>query len=871
MKPWWQVVVPHKDIREGRIGDFAADLRSIIMGEASVEYIDPETFFKRTHLTKGLENIVKGVLATLAKKEERGKVIQIQTPFGGGKTHALVYLYHLFKNGEKFPHISDIKRILKESGLENLPRVKIAVFIGTVPDPLKGKTPWGEIAEQLGSYELVKEHDRKRIAPGREIIEKMLSDNKPVLLLVDELTEYIVKAKEFEDQVFAFFQELTEAVSKSLSQCVLVCTLPSSAPYGERGEKVLSQLQRIFGRMHVIYTPVEGEEIYEIIRKRLFEDLGDIKEHEIVASEYFDLYQRLGEEVPPDVREIRYKEKIKKSYPLHPEIIDVLFERWGTIPTFQRTRGVLRLLAWIVLNLYNKQDPTPLIQPANINLSDSHIRRMFIEHIGEVFESVLASDIAGDNARAVKIDRQMGSEYAKFKVAAGLATSIFLYSFPATERRGATIQRLRVAFLREGIPAAIIGDALKKLEDIDGPLYLHFEKGLYYFSSQVGLNRIIIDKEESVREEEIEEEMKRRIEGIAGKDFDVFIWPKSNSDIPDNKKLKLAILPFEFMAHEPKTQALIEDILTNYSSGYRTYKNTLMFLIFDPNEYNGLKENIRRFLALKTINSDKEILKMLTEADRKRASQRLEDTDSAVWLKVISSYRYLAKGSKDGVKIFDLGILTIGEKPSLTARVKYYLKDQEVLLDKLSPKVVIEKTFSKHDERKNVVEIWEAFLKFPELPMLEGENVLKNTLAKGVEDGIFGILMNDKVWYQETIPALELTEDVFVLRKEIAQKEKEKAPPTEIPVSPIPPTPTPPEVPKELIRKITLRAQVPWDKLSDMVRGVFTPLSRDGAQISLEVMIEAQSKQGIKRDTLDLKIKETLNQIGAKVLEEKEE
>lgn len=872
MKPWWQTAVPHRDIREGRIADFAADLRSIIKGEASVEYIDPETFFKRTHLTKGLENIVKDVLATLAGKEDKGKVIQIQTPFGGGKTHALVYLYHLFKNGEKFQYISDIKRILKGNGLNNIPKVKVAVFVGTVPDPLKGKTPWGEIAEQLDSYELVKEHDQKRIAPGREIIEKMLNDNKPVLLLIDELTEYIVKAKEFEDQVFAFSQELTEAVSKSLSQCVLVCTLPSSAPYGERGEKVLSQLQKIFGRMQVIYTPVEGEEIYEIIRKRLFEDLGNVKEHEIVASEYFDLYQRLGEEVPSEVREIRYKEKIKKSYPFHPEIIDVLFERWGTIPTFQRTRGVLRLLAWIVFDLFNKQDPTPLIQPANVNLSDPHIRRMFVEHVGEVFESVLASDTAGDDARAARIDRQMGSEYAKFKVATGLATSIFFYSFSATERRGATIQRLRVAFLREGIPPAIIGDALKKLEDIDGPLYLHFEKGLYYFSSQVGLNRIIIDKEEAVREEEIEEEMKRRIEKIVGKDFDVYIWPKSNSDIPDNKKLKLVILPFEFMIDGPNTESFVNDILTNYSTGYRTYKNTLLFLVSDPNEFNAFKETIRRFLALKTITSDKEVWETLTEADKERANTRLKEVDSALSLKTISVYRYLLKGSKEGIKEFDLGIPTVGEK-SITTRVKQYLKDQEVLLDKLSPKVLMERTFSAEDERKSLAEIWEAFLKYYELPILENENVLKNSTVKGVQDGVFGLLIDNKAWYQEVISPPEISDEVLVLRKDLAFKMKEKIKevveefPPKIPTE----VPTPPKAPEKALRKIVLKAKVPWDKLSDLMRGVFVPLNYEGASISLEIKIEAESQKGIRKDTLDLKIKETLNQIGAKVLEEEEE
>jgi hypothetical protein len=871
MKPWWQVAVPHRDIRDGKIGDFAADLRSILRGEASIEYIDPETFFRRTHLTKGLENIVSDVLITLTKEGEKGKVIQIQTPFGGGKTHTLVYLYHLFRDGERFQHIPDIKKILDKIGLKSVPKVKVAVFVGTVPDPLKGKTPWGEIAEQLGAYELVKEHDEKRIAPGREIIEKILRDNRPVLLLIDELTEYIVKAKEFEDQVFAFSQELTEAVSKSLTQCVLVCTLPSSAPYGERGERVLSQLQRIFGRMQVIYTPVEGEEIYEIIRKRLFEDLGDVKEHEIVASEYFDLYHRLGEEVPSEFREIRYKEKIKKAYPFHPEIIDVLFERWGALSTFQRTRGVLRLLAEIVYDTFTRQDPSPLIQPANINLSNPRIRRMFIEHIGEVFESVLGSDIVSDNARAVKIDKQMGSEYAKFKVASSLATCIFFYSPPISERKGISIQRLRVAFLREGIPPAIVGDALKKLEDIDGPLYLHFEKGLYYFSGQVGLNRIILDKEEAIKEQEIEDEIKRRIEKIAGKDFEVYVWPKSNNDIPDNKRLKLVILPLEFMINDPNTEKFIQDILTNYSTGYRTYKNTLIFLVLDPNEYDGLKKNVRRFLALKTITSDKEVWKTLTEADKDRANQWLKDKDLDVWFKIISAYRYLIKGSKDGLKKFDLGIPTVGEMPSLSMRVKHYLKDQEFLLDKLSPKVLIEKTFSKDDERKSLSEIWEAFLKYYDLPMLENETVLKNTIAEGVKDGIFGLLIDNKVWYQESTSLLEISDEAVILRKEIAAKMKGETKKIEegVPTTKIEGVTAPAEeAVRETLQRIMIEAEIPWDRLSDLVRGVFMPLNYEGAKISLKIKIEALSEKGISKDTFELKVRETLRQIGAKIIKE---
>jgi hypothetical protein len=884
MKPWLQVVVPHKDIREGKLDEavFAASLGDVVQDKGPIDYRDPETFFRKTYFTAGLTNLLGTVISRLSGKGKGDTVIQIQTPFGGGKTHALLALYHTFKHRDRIMHLDVIKKILKENKIDKIPKAKVVVFVGEYADPLKGKTLWGEIAAQLGSYELIKEYDEKKISPSKDVISEILSKNQPVLILIDELLQYIVRAMgvsveegTLKGQIMAFLKSLTEAVAIS-ENCALIATLPSSVTEGfeepEKAERTLSELQKIFGRVEKIYTPVEGEEIYEIIRKRLFEDLGDERVHRMVAEEYFNLYQKLGEDIPPECKEIAYQKRIVKAYPFHPETIDILFERWGTFPTFQRTRGVLRLLAEVIADLYKREHPAPLIQPAHINLANPSIRREFVKHIGNEFEGVIASDIDGPNAKAPRIDREMGTEYARFKVATGLATSIFLYSFSGGEKKGVTAQRLRLSFLREGIPSTIVGDAIRRLED--ELWFLHFEKNLYYFSNVVGLNRVIIDKEEAVKEDDIIEEARRRIERIAGRDFDVFIWPKSNSDIPDNKKLKLIVLSHYFMAEDPLTEKFIADVINNYSTGFRTYKNTLIFLIIDPNEYDGFKRIIRRFLALNAIKTDKETMKRLTEDDRERVEQKLKDIDSSIPIKILSLYRYMAKASKDEVKMFDLGIPTVGERLSLTARIKEYLKDQEMLLERISPKVLFDKTFSKEDERKTIAEVWEAFLKFPELPILESEQALRNAVVQGVQNGIFGLLIEDKVRYAETISSDIITEEAFILRKEIAQKMKEGMGevPTGIEAQPTVPEGLPEQkVATEGIRKIAFRVKVPWDKLSDMVRGVFAPLSREGAQISLEVKIEAESKRGISRDTLDLKIKETLNQIGAKILEEKEE
>lgn len=322
LSSWWQITTPHRDIREGKLTEaiFAADLGDVAKGTAPLEYSDALTFFKKTYLTNGLKNLIENVFNRL-NGGKADSVIQLQTPFGGGKTHALVTLYHIVKNYSQIKHLPQIEGL-------NLPtNAKVVVFVGTHADALKGRTPWGEIAYQLERYDIVKDHDQKRISPGKEKLKEVLS-SQPVLILIDELLEYIVKASRSEKtervtkgQTLAFLQEITEVVAGSQNAC-LVITLPASIleTYDEQAEQALTQLQKVSGRVETVYTPVEGIEIYEVIRKRLFEDIGEERSRKEVSQYYFDFYQRLGEDVPPEVRTPEYREKIEHAYPFHPEL-----------------------------------------------------------------------------------------------------------------------------------------------------------------------------------------------------------------------------------------------------------------------------------------------------------------------------------------------------------------------------------------------------------------------------------------------------------------------------------------------------------------------------------------------------------------------
>jgi len=865
---WWQVATPHKDIRKGKLSEaiFAADLGDVVYGKAPLDYKDASTFFLKTYLTTGLKNLLENVLSRLS--DGKGDpVIQLQTPFGGGKTHALLALYHLIKNRKKIEHIQSV------SELPNVKNAKVAVFVGTHADAVSGKTPWGEISSQLDQYEIIKKHDRKRIAPGKEILRQIIEALGPTLILMDELLEYIVKANRVEKvekitqgQTLAFLQEISEVVASS-GNCCLVITLPASIleRYDEEAEKSLQQLQKISGRVETVYTPVEGIEIYEVIRKRLFEDFGDEKTMKKVAQHYFELYQKLGADVPSEVKEIEYRERIERAYPFHPELIDVLYERWGSYPTFQRTRGVLRLLAEVVGDLYKKKIVSPLIQSSIINLANQTIRREFIKHIGNEYEAVIASDIAGQNAKAPKIDKEMGSEYEKHGIAEGIATSVFAYSFSAGTSKETTLPRIRVSLLREGIPATIVGDAVAKLEE--ELWYFHSEKNQYAFRNQPNINRVIVDKEEAFRDDKIQEELRDLIQKNTGRALQVYLWPEEASDIPDNKNLKLAIFSPNFSYDSDKGKALSEELFEKAGTAFRVYKNTLFILLIDENHYVSLSKTIRRLLALREIQNDKSLLETLTRQSHEELKNKLKETERELPFKILTAYRYLAVLEESGINCMDLGIPTIGSSQNISERVKQYLEDQEKVLTQLTPKYLLDKTFGKDENEKSLREIYDLHLKTPGMPLLENEEALLNTAAEGIKTGILGLQKDKEIYYkQEVTPTL----DSIVLRGEVAKREmegrkveeekekgkEEKKGKPEI------------EVKKDaVVKRLHLKAKIPWDKFSSVTKGVILPLKNKGLPPEITIEVKADSEEGFDRTTLDSKVKETLQQIDAEIEE----
>lgn len=874
LKAWTSVVVPHKDIQEGRLDEavFAADLSDVVAQRGPVEYRDARTFFRRTYPTRGLVRLLSTVLRRLAGKGGEG-VIQIRTPFGGGKTHSLIALYHLVQQGSALGDLETVATVLQQAEVDAPEAARVVTFVGTAADPLKGKTPWGELADQLGHYERLAEHDSKRRAPGKDLLHKVIGES-PTLILMDEIAEYAVKAKDFRDQLVAFFQELTETV-KVLPRAALVVTLPSSTPYGEEGERALRELEQVFKRVENIETPVEDEEIHEVIRRRLFEHLGDPKAVQAVADAFTEMYRQLGNDVPRETAEPTYRERIRRAYPFHPELIDVLMGRWSTFPEFQRTRGVLRLLAQVVGELHHAQHNAPLILPAHINLANPTVREELLRHIGSDYQGVLNEDLK----KAEQLDRETGTEYARFKVASGLARAIFFASFSAGERQGISIQRLRLAVLQPGLEAAFVGDALKRLE---GALwYLHHENGLYLFRKEHNLNRVLLDKEEAITEEQLTEAMRAQLEQLCGKAMSVFLWVSTSQDVPDTRELKLVVFSPE--QTRDKGEAFARELLEQHGQTYRTYRNTLLVLAPDAEKLNAAQRSLKRWLAHRAVEQDRTIT--LSEANRKRLEEGLEHTKMTANNDLLAAYRYLGRlgTNQQGVIVqwFDLGQPTSGADRTLSERVWTYLVEEELLLEHLAPRVIVEKAMGAEEREKGLSEIYESFLRYPELPMLARKAVLIEAVIRGVREGVFGVRVGERVWFREVVSEADLQGEAVIVRATAIQRTDgerlSSSPAAAVPAvapSPAAMSVREPAATANIIAtsgdEVTastyvLRIQVEPSRISDVMRGVLIPLQRGGATLQLELIVRAEGT--IQKHTLDT-VHETLQQLGAVVLED---
>ncbi|NOZ64532.1 MAG: ATP-binding protein [Caldiserica bacterium] len=876
MKPFHLVAVPHEDIIQGRLtmDVFAADLWEVFQGRAVEDYQNPEVFFRKTYLTAGIKTLLK-VTSKRLMGEGGDPVVQIQTPFGGGKTHSLIALYHAFTNPEA------VRRYFEEAV-----EAKVVVIVGTAISPRQEEgeitgTIWSEIEKQLeGEVKKLK----SPVSPGRERLREVLERHQPLLILIDELLEYIAKAAGIKAgyrelkvgdtnlaaQTIAFMQELTETV-KSLDKTLLVVTLPSSVmeyPDEEAAEKMLAKLQKVAGRVEKIYTPVAGEEIYEVIRRRLFRsiDKGAAKE---IVNEYIDYYEKEG--IVVDKAE--YRSKMFRSYPFHPEVIDVLHHRWGSIPTFQRTRGVLRILSLAVYRLKDSQ--IPLIHLSDFDLSYGELAEELIKHVGREYESVLSGDITARDSNAKKVDRTLGGTYQGLKLGTKLATAIFLYSFSGGER-GISLGELKLACADPNIPSSVVTEVVDKLTST--LYYLWREDGRYLFKSQANLNRAIISKMSEIESEQLNQEIKSLIERHAGKALPAYIWPRSTKDIPDSEDLKLVIL---------QTQDLdfAKEILQNYGENPRVNKNTLFFSTPMENERISFETWLRKKLAWESVAKDKSL--NLTQAQKREVEKNVKEFKKDERNQLRRFYRLVYVPAKEFREI-DLGIPIFGDDRNITNEILERLKAEGEIIEKMSPYLILEKYLGGKDYIE-IKQLYKTLLTTPGEPRIGKENFIKS-IRNGVAEGIFGFgVIKDgtvECLKFKEMPDVSLQDYEAIIKKELCEKREYEFKETEAmervfheSTPEVYDTPTSkisaegavqvsPAFQESVINSIILEVKLPKGKFSEFYKYVLKSIENSFEKS--DVIIKIAARHGsLKKSDYENKVKETLYQINAEIMDEK--
>lgn len=773
LKSWRQVATPHPDIASGRYQqtEFAADLALVADGSAEKEYQDPEEFFRRTYLTEGLAFLLSRAWERLSGLGG-DPVVELQTNFGGGKTHSMLALYHLFGGKIKGASIPELEKIIPESFKEknSIPVANRAVLVGTRLSPAeirvkedgtKVHTLWGEMAWQLGAsvsskkakdaYALVAEEDKKGVSPGSAKIAQLFKTYGPALVLIDEWVAYArqlykkddLPGGSFESNI-TFVQTLTEA-TKDAPHALVVAALPASKVEvgGEGGETALASISDVFARLKAVWKPATATESFEIVRRRLFQPITDFAARDAVCRAFSEMYQSNKAEFPPETREAQYETRLKSAYPIHPEMFDRLYEDWSTLERFQRTRGVLRLMASVIHELWEQQDASLVILPGTVPLNSSAVRVGLTDHLGEGWSAVIDKDVDGFQSRPLVIDRE-NPNLGRHSAARRVARTVFIGSAPsvsAQKVRGIEEVRVKLGSVQPGEPPAVFGDALRRLsEELH---YLYSETNRYWYDTQITITRQASDRAAQFerKSELVEDEISNRIRALVRKErsdfYGIHPVPADSSDVPDEMACRLVIFGNK-TSHRPRSNdskalALAQEFLDRRGNSPRINKNMLLFLAADAERINELEGAVRFWLAWQSIEQDKDQLD-LNQSQVAQAKKQVGHFDERVNALLMEAYCYLIVPTQDGTKPVDLVVTKVSGE-GLLARVVRKLRNEQQMITEWAPALLrmeLDRWLWKDSDHISLRQIWEYMAQYIYLPRLRDQDVLADAIRKGV-------------------------------------------------------------------------------------------------------------------------------------------
>jgi len=817
LKPWFHVIQPREDLREGRpmdASEFAVHLDHVRENRAPRDYQDPARFFERTYLTRNLKDLAAQTVRRLSGVTvETSAVFNMATQFGGGKTHSLTLLYHLAKAGPAGHGWAGVASILDHAQVKQVPRAATAAFVGTEFDSFSGrggngepvrKTPWGEIAWQLGgekAFAVVARHDEDGAAPGGDVIRAFLPD-VPTLILMDELLNYINRCrnhpKKLGAQFHSFLHNLSEE-ARSRDNLVLCVSIPASelemTPEDQRDFDSIKKLLDRLGKAVIMSAETDHA---EIIRRRLFDWSGLPDEAKKTAAAYAEWVQD-NKQLVGDFDADAARERFQASYPFHPALLSVFERKWQSLPRFQKTRGVLRLLALWVSHAYVQgfkgAHRDPLIGLGTAPLDDPYFRAALFEQLGNNdLEGPVTTDIAGKkDAHALRLDREAEDAVKKARLHQKVATTILFESNGGTTKAEATVPEIRLAVAEPDLDIANAESALEALGN--SCYYLTADHNRYRFGMSPNLNKLLTDRRSGVSPRDIDERVKQVIQEAFKSRPTGLEWvpfPEKSGQVPDRAALTLVVLSPEQAHGNPDARKLIDQIVRESGQSGRTFKSALIFAV--PENDAALRDEARKLLAWEDIRDDDETVKRLDEGQRRQldtgVKKSVRDLKETVW----RTYKHLTLlGRDNALEDIDLGLVNSSAAGTLAELYVNRLREKDRITDGVGTNTLI-KAWPPANKEWTTKAVRDAFFSSPSLPRLLNPHAVRRTIADGVNHKL--IAYAGKVGGDRYDPFvfepdsglvetdIELSDEMVILRADDARLFKEPPRPTRIEIRP---------------------------------------------------------------------------------------
>jgi hypothetical protein len=811
LQPWYKVITPREDLREQRpldAAEFAVHLDKVRLGQAPPDYSNPTRFFERTYLTHTLTDLSAQVVRRLSGEvTETSAIYNMATQFGGGKTHALTLLYHLAKGGSKANNWRDVSKILSEAGIHSIPdKCAVAVFVGTEFDSLKGrggndgtplrKTPWGEIAFQLGgkeAFSVVAQHDEQFIEPKGDVIEAFLPKDRPILILMDEVINYVSTYRDlgYHNKMYNFLQSLSETV-RGRNNTVMVVSIPASElSYTDRDEQDQQRFKNMLDRLGKAVLMSVGSETTEIIRRRLFEwdpkMIGQggklLLPKEAIASckEYANWLLEHRQQIPQWFPVDQAQSVFEATYPFHPSVLSVFERKWQELPRFQQTRGILRLLALWVSDSYQKGfkevQKDPVIGLGSAPLDNPLFRTALLEQIGEPrMEGVITTDVCGKkDSLATRLDTEAVDTIRKSHLHCKVATAVFFESNGGPHKNEASVPEIRLAV---GNPQMDIGNIETVLETLyDTCYYLEAKGNQYRFTLKENLNKRFADRSANVKDAAIDEIIAEEIQKVfpAAEGIERVFSPEKSAQIEDRPVITLVIIgPSHPLLGSRGINQFIDSMTKEHGQSARTYKSAVIWAV--PESSAQIRQEARKLIAWQDIGDEG---LQLDDVQRRQLNTNVEkakrDLKESVW----RAYTKVILLDKSGViKDEELGMPTSSSADSLTQYILSVLKNLDyVEKESPSPRLLIKNwppVFKEWDTKS----VRDAFFASPLFPRLLKSNAIKDTIARGVSEGLIAYVgkTNDGTYspfiYKKPLNAADvlISDDVFIIKAEEAEK-----------------------------------------------------------------------------------------------------